>query len=1028
MDLIPSLDYSEMSLMEQVALLPPDERTEMLADLSEHDLADPKIWLRPKQLAVLYDPSPIVIYGSGRGSGKRTSVRTPVPTPTGWTTMGDLRAGDEIYDEAGNPCRVLVAHEPVLSERSHRLTFSDGATIDADAEHQWVTWTHRDRKQYLRSESSVTDFPEDWPTFRGPVWRIVGGGHKKEQIGEYGPQIRTTDDIIATVRHGTRSDLNHCIPLAGALWAPEADLLVDPWALGYWLGNGSRADGTITSGSKDGDFDGDHVAGCLAAAGLDTSRRDFEERGQSRFGVRGLKAKLNALRVLGDKHVPAQYLRASEMQRLALLRGLMDSDGYADDRKNTVEFCSSDRALADGVLELARSLSDRPVLAEGRAMLNGRDMGPKYRVRWRPSKHNPFALTRKASRIDMVRGAQALRHRHRMITSIEPIEPCWMRCLTVDSPNSMYLVGEAMIPTHNTRVGAHWTIEKAKTPGIRIHLIGRTVADVRDVMVQGPAGIIEVSPPDFVPEYHPSVRRLLWPNGSVGTTFCVTPEHEALTRHGWVRHESLLIGDEILTLNMDTGLAEWQPCTAVSTFPVVDEPMVVMKSRNHSSVTTMNHRWPVLNRTSRETAQRKWRTSKSLGTNDKIITIAEGRPRGGAVVASRNPMVTRLTGTVWCPTTPNGTWLCRHDGTVFFTGNSAEVPDMLRGPQCDHSWADELGTFNPNVDASGATTWDNITISTRLGVKPQILVTTTPRRTRIVKKLFSDAKEHPERVSLHGGSTMDNRAHLAPEYLLNLVAMYEGTTLADQELYGRLIDEVPGALWREADFVYEPLHEDLTKNLVTLIGVDPGLTTGGDTTGIVTVRGTMQRQISDRQLWVVRDDTEPGSSGISPERWAARIVAVWKEETLRTGKPALVIAEKNAGGELVSTVIHQCEGGEKVPVALVSAKGSKAQRAEPILLAYRRGRVKHAEPLEELELEMMSWEPEVSGWSPGRLDACVHAARALIVDESVMQGFGSITAVPPMASVPKDPYRNDRFSGSMSSIHRDPHNPRERAR
>lgn len=388
-----------------------------------------------------------------------------------------------------------------------------------------------------------------------------------------------------------------------------------------------------------------------------------------------------------------------------------------------------------------------------------------------------------------------------------------------------------------TRTGASWTIEKAKRPGTRIHLVGRTVADTRDVMVQGESGVMAISPPDFTPDYMPSVRRIVWPNGSVAMTF------------------------------------------------------------------------------------------------------------------------------------------------------SADAPDQLRGPQSDFTWCDEVAAWKMKLDSSGATAWDNVKISTRLGHRPQILVTTTPRRVRTVRELFKQAKEMPHRVSLHTGSTMENRANLSPEYLENLIAMYAGTALEQQELYGILLEEVAGALWRDTDFVYArplvPLSE-----LVTVIGVDPGVTTGGDATGIVVCRGTLQPNMSDRVGWVARDETE---EGLSPERWAARVVQVWREETERCGKPAIVVAEKNQGGELVSTVISQTEGGEAVPVALVHAKGSKAARAEPILLAYRRDRVHHEEELDLLQAEMTEWEPNVpGGMSPNRLDAMVHAMRAIMVDDTVLRRFGAI--------------------------------------
>lgn len=388
-----------------------------------------------------------------------------------------------------------------------------------------------------------------------------------------------------------------------------------------------------------------------------------------------------------------------------------------------------------------------------------------------------------------------------------------------------------------TRTGASWTVEKAKRPGTRIHLVGRTVADVRDVMVQGDSGVLSVSPPDFVPEYMPSVRRIVWPNGSVGMTF------------------------------------------------------------------------------------------------------------------------------------------------------SADAPDQLRGPQSDYTWGDEVASWKMKPDSSGATAWDNVLISTRLGLRPQILVTTTPRRVRVIRELFRQAKETADRVSLHIGSTLENRANLSPEYIRNLYAMFAGTALEQQELHGLLLDEVAGAMWRDSDFVYEKPDVSLG-DLVTVIGVDPGVTTGGDATGIVVCRGTMERMMSDRRGWVARDETE---EGLSPERWAARVVQVWREESEMCGKPAIVVAEKNQGGELVSTVISQTEGGTAVPVALVHARGSKAARAEPVLLAYRRDRIRHEGPLDALEAEATEWEPGVpGGWSPNRLDAMVHAMRAILVDDTVLQRFGMI--------------------------------------
>ena len=518
----------ELSLAQRVAALSDEERSAVLAGISEEKLLwDWRFWGRPAQLLPQDDSWYLALMLAGRGFGKLLALETPIPTPTGWTTMGALRDGDAVLDERGVPCRVLKAHDVETPASAYRLTFSDGTSIEAGEEHQWVTWTHRERKQYLR-KSRATDFPEDWAR-RVPV--------------------RTTQDLVDTFTHSARGDRNHCIPLAGSLRLPEADLPVDPWLLGFWLGDGSSASGELTTGDADVEWVLARLADRVAVT---YSRR---ERTAWRIGTKGLTPRLRALGVLNNKHIPLQYLRASEQQRLELLRGLMDSDGHIHRENGCAEFSGMNDLLVGGVLELVRSLSEKPVLSEGRASLRGRDMGPKYRVTWRPSAHAPVALPRKASALRQ-QGAQGLRNRHRMLIAFEEIVPVPMRCITVDSPHAMYLAGDGMIPTHNTRGSCEWVREKAmRMPGSRGALVARTAADVRDVLVQGESGVLAISPPSERPEYEPLKRRLVWPNGTVATLFTADAPDQL---RGPQQHWSLC--DELATWNPTpdaSGLTAW---------------------------------------------------------------------------------------------------------------------------------------------------------------------------------------------------------------------------------------------------------------------------------------------------------------------------------------------------------------------------------------------------------------------------------------------------------------------------------------
>jgi phage terminase large subunit-like protein len=502
------------------------------------------------------------VFSAGAGTGKMLDVTTPIPTPSGWAKLGDLSVGDEVFDESGRICRITAVFDG-LPDKAWRLRFSDGSSMDACGDHQWVTWSYAERKSYLRNglETDQTRFPDAWPAWpawrarrkQGALvdqaraaealaraasgvslrrveretgvsrhlltrWRRNGGWSDDRPVVEtgVGPRVRTTAEIVETLTVRRGESANHAIPLAGALQLPEAELPVDPYVLGYWLGDGCSADGKFTCHADDQP----NLIAELERAGFGphlTPRHD----GQT-VSTYGLATKLRALGVLGAKHVPVAYLRGSAEQRLALLAGLMDSDGYAG--RSSVEFSSTSRALADAVVELARSLGQRPVLAQERARIYGRDCGPKYRVTWRPT-IQVFRLARKAERW-VPAATQQLRNHHRLIVAAEPIDPTPMRCLSVDSPHRMYLAGEAMIPTHNTDAGAWWMDEHMKGPpcdprlpgGHKAVICGPTFGDAVTTCWGHPAGIRA---------HNPDVRLIgrkegtvaVWPNGAEGL-FC----------------------------------------------------------------------------------------------------------------------------------------------------------------------------------------------------------------------------------------------------------------------------------------------------------------------------------------------------------------------------------------------------------------------------------------------------------------------------------------------------------------------------
>jgi hypothetical protein len=162
-----------------------------------------------------------------------------------------------------------------------------------------------------------------------------------------------------------------------------------------------------------------------------------------------LSSRLRNLGLMDGRFIPRPYLEAGTGQRMALLQGLMDADGYVDDVAGRCEFTSTRETLADGVVELAASLGFRPVKTVGRATLNGVEIGPKYRVKFTPDRP-VFRLKRKLAR---QKPSEARFHPFRAIDVIREVASVPVRCIKVASPRGVFLVSKSFIPTHNSSLG-----------------------------------------------------------------------------------------------------------------------------------------------------------------------------------------------------------------------------------------------------------------------------------------------------------------------------------------------------------------------------------------------------------------------------------------------------------------------------------------------------------------------------------------------------------------------------------------------
>ena len=354
----------------------------------------------------------------GRVEGKALSVATPVPTPHGWRTMGDLRVGDDVFSDTGCPVRVKDCSDVMLGRPCRQVTFSDGTVIVADADHRWETVTKRARRR---------------------------------RPGDPLPELVTTDEIAVSLRAG--NEHNHQVMLAGAAQYPRQQLTIDPYVLGLWLGDGTSTKAEITTADEE---ILDHIRAVGEAVAPTSAPIAYRIGGvgHSRDGRTGryvrnasLSSRLRDLGLLGNKHIPRPYLEGAISDRHALLQGLLDSDGHCD-RQGRVEYCSTNEDLAVGAVELVSSLGMKPHFRKGRAVLRGVEIGPRYRVRFTPDRP-VFRLSRKLARQKL----NGFPERYRTIVDVTPIATVPVRCIEVDSPHGMFLVGPTFIPTHNSSLG-----------------------------------------------------------------------------------------------------------------------------------------------------------------------------------------------------------------------------------------------------------------------------------------------------------------------------------------------------------------------------------------------------------------------------------------------------------------------------------------------------------------------------------------------------------------------------------------------
>ena len=340
---------------------------------------------------------------------KGLPLDTEIPTETGWTTMGNLKVGDRVFDKDGKLCTVIIKSE-VHHNPCYTINFSKDFSITADCDHRWLVYfsTHPNTKYH---------------------------GNPREEI-------MTTKELYEYLK--TYNPKNQFqipkIQLNNILSTEEKDLPIDPYILGLWLGDGTASCGQITQELNSKAWD------IIRSKGYELSENQEKREGvhAERRTVYGLMSLLNQNNLLNNKHIPEIYQRGSVEQRIALIRGLMDADGFYSKSNGRFVMSTTHKWQSDGLIKLLSSLG---IKASENILV--RSNGYKenvvyYDIKFDTKLFNPF-LCRNQNII-----GKDTKNQYWSIKSIVPTETIPTQCIMVDSPSHTYLCTKHMLVTHNT--------------------------------------------------------------------------------------------------------------------------------------------------------------------------------------------------------------------------------------------------------------------------------------------------------------------------------------------------------------------------------------------------------------------------------------------------------------------------------------------------------------------------------------------------------------------------------------------------
>jgi len=339
---------------------------------------------------------------------KGLAVDTRIPTIDGWKKMGDLKIGNFVFDMNGIPTKVRSISD-IKNIGCYKVTFSNGSYVICDEEHLWVS-------SYGSNSSDIV---------KKKGWKTIG---------------------IKKLYELKKSGIPITVPITKPLKTNNIEVKIDPWLLGYWIGNGDSNRPSITCNSLDLTEIVFNINKTKYKIG--SIRNDSRSNATSIYIKEPFLSDLRNLNLLKNKHIPDIYMRSSINQRIDLLKGLMDSDGHISKERGRAMFGNCNVIISSSVFELAISLGEIVHAHSSKCKGYGKEV-ISHVVEWKPN-IPPVSLSRKMSNFK-----QRKLPSYQSIKSIEKIKSVPTVCISVESDTKTYLAGESMVPTHNTAFRRH---------------------------------------------------------------------------------------------------------------------------------------------------------------------------------------------------------------------------------------------------------------------------------------------------------------------------------------------------------------------------------------------------------------------------------------------------------------------------------------------------------------------------------------------------------------------------------------------